>query len=731
MHRIFTHLVLILLGTAPALQLAANCDDPALSVELFSVLPGDPVERLRPVTHDPANTLHLALRPAAADAIRAERPATLLTVFPGLGGEKHALQWERFSAYKPDFKINRMTSGGAVVEDYAPRLLTYALVDDKASGTLVVMENEIMGTFTISGVGHELTRMEDGTYGLFPLSDAAHGLTFECGVVDDFAAPKAARSKSAQNPDCVEVALDVDYHTFNTFGGDCYPGVEWALAMLAGVHVIYDAELDNLIDLQATYVNVWEVTDPYASVTNNGGGLLDAFRVEWTTNPDLVNIPRDLTHYLTRRTNTGTGGIAYVDVTCWQDYAFGLSSYLNGGSNYIPGTYAWNLNVVAHEMGHNFGSNHTHWCGWSDGPIDNCYTLEGDCGAYTDNPTAQVGTIMSYCHAVSGGSVSLEFHPVVENEALIPTLTSDNACLGGCATFSSSCAYYGCTDEAACNYSAEAVEDDGSCVDFDSCGICGGDGTACVGCSDEAACNYSELVTTDDGSCFYGPAGGDCACGEVVVLTDSLVGGDLAYTTMTGSGFIQTLDVTLDFTYFNDQSWASEVVLFIESPNGECIEIGGYDNMFACGTTSTWPADWAVAVGGTYTATVTLLEPVSGIGTWTFGIGNGWAGSTMSGYGLSVVPDAFCAFELIDGCTDVTACNFAPEATVDDGSCEPAPCSDCTGDLNGDGLVSVADVLILLGDFGCSGACEGDANGNGVTNISDLLVLLAAFGLPC
>ena len=79
----------------------------------------------------------------------------------------------------------------------------------------------------------------------------------------------------------------------------------------------------------------------------------------------------------------------------------------------------------------------------------------------------------------------------------------------------------------------------------------------------------------------------------------------------------------------------------------------------------------------------------------------------------------------------MTACNYAPEATVDDGTCQPAPCSGCAGDLNGDGIVSVADVLILLGDFGCTGACEGDANGDGVTNISDLLVLLAAFGVPC
>lgn len=726
---------LFLMFAAHALHAqTADCTDPVLALDLFAPLAAESATSLRPVTHDASNTLHLALDERAADVLRTERPTRISTVMPGPGGEKWLLHWERFSAYRPDFKINRMTAAGPVVEAYTPRLLTYALEAEKGSGTLVVLEDELMGSFTVDGVGYELTRVAGDAYALFPLSDAAHGLTFECGAINELPVQRNLQAKSTAalpNPVCVEVALDVDFHTYGTFGSDCVPAVEWALAMLAGVHVIYDAELGDMVDLQASYVNVWEVTDPYASVVNNGGGMLDAFRVEWATNPALVTIPRDITHLLTRRTNTGTGGIAYLDVTCWQDYAFGLSSYLNGGSTYIPGTYAWNLNVVAHELGHNFGANHTHWCGWSTGPIDNCYDLEGSCSGYTNNPTAQVGTIMSYCHAVTGGSVNLQFHSTVENEALIPTITADGSCFGGCAEFTSSCAYYGCTDPAACNYSAEAVEDDGSCTDSDSCGICGGDGTACIGCSDELACNYSELVTIDDGSCYYGPAGGPCDCGNEQLLTATLSGTEMVETTVTGSGYISSLEVTLDFTYTGDQSWASEAVLFIESPDGSCIEIGGYDNMFACGNTSSWPTGWATAVGGTYTATVDLIEPIGGIGTWTFGIGNGWSGSVLSGYAMTVVPDQFCAFELVPGCTDVTACNYAPEATVDDGTCEPAPCSDCAGDLNGDGLVSVADVLILLGDFGCTEGCAGDANGDGVTNISDLLVILSAFGVPC
>jgi polyhydroxybutyrate depolymerase len=51
--------------------------------------------------------------------------------------------------------------------------------------------------------------------------------------------------------------------------------------------------------------------------------------------------------------------------------------------------------------------------------------------------------------------------------------------------------------------------------------------------------------------------------------------------------------------------------------------------------------------------------------------------------------------------------------------------STCTGDLTGDGVVDVADLLDLLAVFG---SAEGDLDGDGVTTVSDLLMLLGAWG---
>ena len=145
-------------------------------------------------------------------------------------------------------------------------------------------------------------------------------MEFQCGV-DEYGPRREVMpmgiqptSTSNQVTDCVEVAFDIDYYTFGTFGNDCYPAVEWALAILAGVNTIYTESVNALVNIQASYIHIWETTDPYAAFTGNAGAMLDAFRLEWLENPDLASRPRDIVHLLTRRSDTGTGGIAYLGV---------------------------------------------------------------------------------------------------------------------------------------------------------------------------------------------------------------------------------------------------------------------------------------------------------------------------------------------------------------------------------------------------------------------------------
>jgi len=55
----------------------------------------------------------------------------------------------------------------------------------------------------------------------------------------------------------------------------------------------------------------------------------------------------------------------------------------------------------------------------------------------------------------------------------------------------------------------------------------------------------------------------------------------------------------------------------------------------------------------------------------------------------------------------------------------------CPADLSGDGIVGVADALILLGDFGCQTACSADLNDDQTVTVADVLLLLGLYGSNC
>ena len=79
----------------------------------------------------------------------------------------------------------------------------------------------------------------------------------------------------------------------------------------------------------------------------------------------------------------------------------------------------WDAEVLAHELGHNFSSNHTHCYNGLEGnsnPVDACYSGEAADGCWSGSESlpgvgsltggaagAQNGTIMSYCHLLTGG----------------------------------------------------------------------------------------------------------------------------------------------------------------------------------------------------------------------------------------------------------------------------------------------------------------------------------------
>ena len=62
---------------------------------------------------------------------------------------------------------------------------------------------------------------------------------------------------------------------------------------------------------------------------------------------------------------------------------------------------------------------------------------------------------------------------------------------------------------------------------------------------------------------------------------------------------------------------------------------------------------------------------------------------------------------------------------------QPSLESGCPADFNNDLVVSVADLLEMISEFGCTSACSTDLSNDGAVNVDDLLMFLIAFGTEC
>jgi len=391
--------------------------------------------------HEPAASLlgiHSApafdVDAGALSALR-KSPRTRLDDFP-LGARRTALELERFDpiantrfelagptgtrpASKPDLAFFR---GHAADEPSSIAIVTASATTLRA---LVIREDGV----TVVGPD------ADGTHRSWSLADVDASTwptptAFCMNDLADLARPSALRealtgSASPRTGDThlgfrhAQIAVETDRELRLKFGSDD-EALAYVATLFAQASVIYERDLEIALDV--SYLRIWSGSDPWTS--SSPDGQLGELRSYWN-NPanDMASKAgaRDAVHMLSGK--PVLGGIAYVDAMCDQAYGYGVSQ-VYGGFDVSNPYDTWDLVVVMHELGHNFGTEHTHCY---DPPIDTCFS--GEPGCYIGPETASQGTIMSYCHLHSGGlsNIDLRFHARVIDR--LHTTTSFQGCL--------------------------------------------------------------------------------------------------------------------------------------------------------------------------------------------------------------------------------------------------------------------------------------------------------------
>jgi len=186
---------------------------------------------------------------------------------------------------------------------------------------------------------------------------------------------------------------------------------------------IYNREVALLLNVP--YVTVFNdpIYDPYFNLFGETlGDKLGAMPTIWQGRQNeaqdrtLATLFSDVNRQPAKSTTLGiaqTGG--YKGVLGNKNSGYSALG-MRGNVNFPRVSFSTDVQVAAHEFGHNFSCPHTHFCGWPSmgaSIIDSCVSesLAGDayCISSTDRRTKQDGTIMSYCHF--GGSIVYNFHP--------------------------------------------------------------------------------------------------------------------------------------------------------------------------------------------------------------------------------------------------------------------------------------------------------------------------------
>lgn len=362
----------------------------------------------------------LAVDPIIQNYLVASKPQYIKLYIPGLNANVLLYRHSSFD------ELNVITSSGikpnlrdiveyrGAIEGNPNSVASFTFTSNDVIG----MVCNDQGNFVIG----KLTK--DERYIIYNDADLRLTRSFECGTNETHVI-KSKTEPSSQfivGLKCINWYYETDYDIFVN-KGSVTNVTSYIQGMFAQVATLY---ANDSMNIRLKTLFVWDTVDPYTATTTSS--LLTQFGQTRTTfNGDLAH----LLGYV------GNGGIAYVNSMCSATNQYKMAySDINPTYSLVP-TYSWTIECVSHEQGHNVASKHTHDCAWNGNntPIDGC----GPAAGYTTNCTAGPlpsggGTIMSYCHLVSGIGINFNLGFGPQPSTLMRNTIAAKTCLFACDT---------------------------------------------------------------------------------------------------------------------------------------------------------------------------------------------------------------------------------------------------------------------------------------------------------
>ncbi|MFK7932987.1 MAG: M12 family metallo-peptidase [Saprospiraceae bacterium] len=320
--------------------------------------------------------------------------------------ETEQIQIELFAkdVFKKDF-IYKNEEGQKLAT--SPALFYRGVVKNNPNSlvALSIIGDEMMGMISSPSLGNlVIGKLKDGSHQHIIYRDSdlveQNKATCHSDVLPYVSNTKLLPTDEAKSAACgkvIDIYFEADHLFYQAAGNNEQNVLDYLGGLFNVIATLFQRES---IAVRISEIKVWTTPDPYP--TTDAEEALFSFRSQLNGqfNGDVAQL---LSLYTDEDNFAPNGGLAFIDKLCQSKLLSVSYSNIDGVFRPLP-RYSWDAFLITHELGHNFGSPHTHACEWGATgfqSLDNCFETEGNC---SQGPAPiNGGTIMSYCHVTTNG----------------------------------------------------------------------------------------------------------------------------------------------------------------------------------------------------------------------------------------------------------------------------------------------------------------------------------------